>query len=103
NVQSVDVGMDRDHLVVVDVDINARGYSDDRLGTLVHTMRDRVAAIPGVAAVTYSENGIFSGSESTTNLEIPGFVAREQADSSMAYDQVGAGYAHAIGGRILQG
>jgi predicted permease len=103
NVQSVDVGMDRDHLVILDVDINAHGYSGDRLATLVHTLHDRVAAVPGVAAVSYSENGIFSGSESTTFLQIPGFVAREQSDSSMAYDQAGAGYVHALGGRLLQG
>ena len=103
NVQSVDVGMDRDHLIIADVDINTRGYQGDRLATLVHSIHDRVAAIPSVAAVSYSENGIFSGTESATNVEIPGFIAREQADTSMAYDQAGAGYVRALGGRVVQG
>jgi len=103
NIQTIDVGMDRDHLIVLDVDINARGYTGDRLSNLAHSLRDRVAAVPGVAAVTFSENGIFSGTESLTNLQVPGFVARQQSDTSIAYDMVGANYVSAIGGRIVQG
>jgi len=52
--QDVDVGLDRDHLVIVDLDIRARGYEGDRLGGVVHQMRDRLSAVPGVAAVTFS-------------------------------------------------
>jgi predicted permease len=102
-VQTVDVGMDRDHLLIVDVDANARGYSGHRLGTFAHELRDRIAALPGVAAVTFSENGIFSGTESGTTIQVPGFVARTPDDTSIAYDQVGPGYAHALGGRMVQG
>jgi predicted permease len=103
NVQSVELGLDRDHLMIVDLDINARGYSGERLAALVHSLHDRVATVPGVSAVTYSVNGIFSGTESGTNIQVPGFVPRTPDDSSIAYDQIGAGYAHAIGARIVQG
>ena len=48
NLQSVDVGFDRDHLVIADLDINARGYVGTPLANLVHELRARVAAIPGV-------------------------------------------------------
>ncbi len=103
NVQSVDVGLDRDHLLIVDTDIKSRGYDGDRLQQLAHTVRDRIAAIPGVEAVTYSENGIFSGTESGTNFEIPGYVARTPSDSDAAYDVVGADYVRGIGGRLIDG
>ncbi|MFI5233420.1 MAG: ADOP family duplicated permease, partial [Gemmatimonadales bacterium] len=103
NVQSVDVGLDRDHLLIVDVDINARGYAGDRLQQLARTVRDRISAIPGVEAVTYSENGIFSGTESGTNFELPGYVARTPTDTVTAYDVVGAGYVRGIGGHLLDG
>jgi len=53
--------------------------------------------------VTYSVNGIFSGTESGANIQVGGFVARAPEDSSIAYDQIGPDYARAIGGRILQG
>jgi predicted permease len=116
NVQSVDVGLDRDHLLVLDVDINARGYtivppgkplgttpSGPSLSSLVHTLRERFEALPGVVAVGYSENGIFSGTESGTSIEIPGFAMRTSDDSSVAYDQASPGYVNAIGGKVLQG
>ena len=103
NLQSVDVGLDRDHLVIVDVDINSRGYKPNELYAFVRTVADRLAALPGIADVTYSENGIFSGTDSGTNVEIPGFVAKAADDSSIAYDQVGTGYAKAIGARLIAG
>lgn len=103
NVKSVDVGLDRDHLLVVDVDVTARGYSGARLQQFARAVRDRVAAIPGVAAATYSENGIFSGTESGTNFEVPGFVARTPGDTNTFYDNVGADYVRGIGGHLLDG
>ena len=53
--------------------------------------------------MTFSENGIFSGTESGTTIEVPGFVARTRDDTIVAYDQVGAGYVAAIGAHLLAG
>jgi len=103
NVQGVDVGMDRDHLVLVDLDIGSRGYEGNRLATLVHSLRERIASVPGVAAVTFSENGIFSGTESQTTLEVPGFTARTPDDTTVAYDVVGPNYTGAIGAKLIAG
>lgn len=103
NVQSVDVGMDRDHLLIADVDIRSRGYTPARWAALVHELRDRIARIPGVAAVGYSENGIFSGTESGMTISVPGFTPRSRGDSSVAYDQASPGYVNAIGGRLIAG
>ncbi len=103
NVQSVDVGLDRDHLLIADVDMKARGYAGERLQQLARTLRERIGAIPGVEAVTYSENGIFSGTESGTNFEIPGYIARTPSDTDAAYDVVGAGYARGIGAHLVDG
>jgi predicted permease len=103
NVQSVDVGLDRDHLVVVDVDIGSRGYRGDRLTNLVHNLRNRVAAIPGVTAVTFSENGIFSGTESSSTVQVPGFSARSPDDTIIAYDVVGPEYVRDIGAKLIAG
>jgi predicted permease len=103
NVQETDVGMDRDHLVIIDLDVGSRGYQGDRLASLIHTLRDRLASVPGVAAVTFSENGIFSGTESSTTLEVPGFTARTPDDTTAAYDMAGPDYAGAIGAKLIAG
>ncbi len=104
NVVTVDTGLDRAHLLIADIDVGSRGgYQWERLSTAARAIHDEVAAIPGVAAVGYSENGIFSGTESSSNLEIPGFVVRSSDDSTFAYDQISSGYAHAIGARLIAG
>ena len=103
NLESVDVGFDRDHLVIADLDINARGYVGTTLYNLAYALRDRVAALPGVRDATFSENGIFTGSDSHTTIEVSGFIARTADDTMIAYDNVGAGYARAIGAHVLAG
>jgi predicted permease len=103
NIQTTDVGLDRDHLVIVDLDIAARGYSGAALANLVHSLSDRIRSIPGVAAAGYSENGIFSGTESGMSVELPGFTFRAPGDSDVAYDQASPGYANAIGARLIEG
>ncbi len=103
NVQSVDVGLDRDHLLILDVDAGAGGYQGERLAQLTRTIRDRVATLPGVTAVSFSENGIFSGTDWHSEIAIPGMTFREEADARIATDTVGPGYVGAIGGRLLAG
>jgi predicted permease len=103
NVQSTDVGLDRDHLLTVDVDVSTRGYTGARLAALTGEMRNRLAAIAGVDEVTYSANGVFAGIDGTASFELPGFVARNADDSTTAYDQVGEDYVKGIGGHLLAG
>jgi predicted permease len=103
NIEKTDVGMDRDQLVILDVDALGRGYVGPRIGMLAHSLRDRITAIPGVASVVYSMNGIFSGSESNTTIQVPGFEPRTPKDTAIAFDEVGPGYFHTIGGRMLEG
>ena len=103
NLEEQDVGVDRDHLVILDVDVTTPGYRNARLASLAHALRDRIASVPGVSAVTYSENGLFSGTDNGTTIEIPGFVAHEVGDTLVGYDNVGPGYAHVVGARIIEG
>ncbi len=103
SVQRVDTGIDREHLATVEVDLTERGYEGERLATFLRDAEARIRAVPGVTDVSWSELGIFSGSESGTTFTIPGYTATSERDTSAAYDRVGAGYAKALGARILRG
>ncbi len=103
HLQGSDTGLDRDHLLIADVDVYSRNYLGDKLMQVSHDLRERLARVPGVEAVSFSANGIFSGSESASNLGVPGFVAHERTDSIVRYDEVGPGYANAIGARLASG
>jgi predicted permease len=100
---SVDPGLARDRLLIVTVDAAPTGLEGDRLVQLVRTQLERLRAIPGVAAASFSENGIFSGTESATGVEVEGFTARTADDSTANYDLVGPGYVEAIGARLVAG
>ena len=101
--ESQNLGLDRDHLIVADLDITTPGYSGDRLAAAVNAVRDRVMQVAGVAHVTYSENGLFAGTEWHSSVGVLGFTPRTEEDSSVATDNVGAGYASGIGARIVAG
>jgi predicted permease len=102
-VESAPTGLDRDHLLIVDVDANAGGHTGERLYPYARELRDRVQAVAGVVAVSYSENGIFSGTESASTVGVPNFTARQADDSITRYDAVGPGYVRATGARLLSG
>ena len=101
--ESADIGVDRDRLIVAGVDAAQSGYAGARLAALMRDLTARTTALPGVAAVTLSENGIFSGSESNTTLQIEGFTARADTDTTVSYDAVGPRYFRTVGARLLRG
>jgi predicted permease len=98
-----DSGLDRDHVLVVDLDVGKRGYTGDRFLALAADLRTRIAALPGVAAVSYSQNGLFSAHSSNAMVSIPGVTGRTPEDSTLNYDFVGPGYLEAIGAHVLRG
>ena len=98
-----DLGLARDQVVVADIDPTVAGYEGARLAQLRRDLADRIARVPGVAAVSYSENGLFSGTESGSYITVPGFTASAASDTSIAYDDVGPGYFDAVGARLLLG
>jgi len=98
-----DPGLDRDHLVLAQVDVARLGIAGARFLALARDLGARLAAIPGVRAVSYSQNGLFIGHDAGALVSIPGFVGRTEDDSSLAYDLVGPNYVSAVGGRLLRG
>lgn len=100
---NADVGADRNHLLIADVEAQQLGYAGARLLALQDEILRRVKQVPGVVDASLSENGIFSGTESRTSLTVEGFIARTEEDSASAYDDVGASYFRTAGAKILEG
>ncbi|HEX8724152.1 MAG TPA: ABC transporter permease [Gemmatimonadaceae bacterium] len=98
-----DLGLDRDHLLILSLDAAKLQRSDSALEALRRELSSKIGALPGVTAVSFSKNGIFKGTDAWTTFEIPGFVPRAESDSSAAYDIVGPRYFAAIGARLLRG
>jgi predicted permease len=101
--EHTDVGLARDSLVIARVDAERAGYAGPRLLALLRDLPGQVSQVPGVAGVSMSENGIFSGTESSTTLQVEGFVARVPEDTAANYDDVGPGYFRTVGAHLLSG
>ena len=98
-----DLGMDRDHLLVVHVTTSRTSYVGPRFLTYRSQLVERLRREPGVDAVSYSEGGPFAGGSSSAHVTIPGFLAQADSETEVAYDHVGSDYFRALGARLLRG
>lgn len=103
NIRNVDLGYNREHLLLVSTDPLAAGYNRLQVSSFGNEAAGRLAHLPGVQAVGYSKNGLFSGSESADTIKVPGYVAKNDADLETAFDEVGPGYFSAVGIPLLMG
>jgi predicted permease len=103
NLQSVELGYQKEKLLAVRVDALTAGYQEAQRPILYNEIADHLRVLPGVRGVTYSENGLFGGTESGDTVDVEGFVHKSKEDAHAAYDQIGPGYFSTIGMPLLLG
>jgi predicted permease len=104
NLRKVDVGYDRNGLIVARFDVIRGGYAGSRLMTLARDLESQVSLMPGVAAVALSENGLFNQYDSQSRVIVEGREEPAGHDDVYArFDRVGAGYFRALGIPLLAG
>jgi predicted permease len=103
NLQNVDLGYARERLAVARVDAAVAGYELHQREPLLRRILDEIKRIPGVRAATYSENGLFSGSDSGDEIEVEGYTRNGKGDRGSRWDQVGPEYFTTVGVPILMG
>ena len=103
NLETSDVGYRRTNLLIAQLDPWAAGYKDLQIVQLAQSLTARLSGVPGVSSVSFSENGLFSGTESSTANSIEGFVPLSGQDSQNRFDKVGPHYFSTAGVPILAG
>ncbi|NDJ15121.1 MAG: FtsX-like permease family protein [Acidobacteriia bacterium] len=103
NLQNVDLGYQREKLVLVELDALTAGYTGPRTAALYRDLEARFRSIPGVRAVAWSQNGLFSGSESADQIEVEGFKPAKKGDDGSRFDMVGPNYFSSLGIPVLLG
>jgi predicted permease len=101
--RAFDAGINRHHLLVLDVDPAQAGYREADTLALNGRLRERLRAVPGVEAVSYSQNGIYAGRNYNTNIDVDGPHSTRKRDSNATYDLVGPGFFTAVGAHMLAG
>lgn len=104
NIRNVDLGYNREHLLLLSTDPLAAGYNNNaRIGSFANQLAEQIASLPGVRAVTSSKNGLFSGSESADSIKVEGYTSKNDADLEAAFDEVAPNYFHGVGIPMLLG
>jgi len=98
-----DSGVNRDRLLVLDVDLAGAGYKDAQMVPLNLRLRDRLAAVPGVRAVSFSQNGLYSYRNFSTEFYADGYPPTDPRGHSSILDLVGPRFFTTAGDRIVAG
>jgi predicted permease len=103
NLEKSDVGYRRSNLLIAEVDPWAAGYKDPQISRLATNLAVRLGSLPGVSSVSFSENGLFSGTDSRSTNSIEGFTPRSEEDTVNRSDRVGPDYFSTAAVPILAG
>jgi putative ABC transport system permease protein len=96
NIRNIDLGYNREHLLLVSTDPLAAGYNKSKITNFANEVATQISNLPGVRAVASSKNGLFSGSESGNTIKVEGYVAKNDPDAQAAFDQVSSNYFSAV-------
>ncbi|MGH9773829.1 MAG: ABC transporter permease [Candidatus Acidiferrales bacterium] len=99
----VQLGYNREKLLLFDVDPVPLGYKGPAAVQLHRELLAKFAAIPGVRAVTYSKDGLFSHSESGDPVSVEGYTPKSGERMGSRMDHIGPDYFSTIGIPILLG
>jgi predicted permease len=103
--ENIPLGFDRQQLILFSVAPGLNGYTGARLAEYYRQTRDRIAAIPGVSAVTFSAHAPIADGSSSSSIRIPGVTTgKERFD--LYRHLIGPGYFDTLGiptliGRVL--
>jgi len=102
-----DAGVNRNRLLVLDVNPADAGYQGGNEGaqliSLNARLQERLAGVPGVEAVSFSQNGIYSGRNYSTHFDADGLSNSDPRNHYSIYDHVGPHFFTTVGAHLIAG
>jgi predicted permease len=102
NAASIDLGMRTDHLLMMTFDPKLHHYSPEKTRQFVAQVRERVAAVPGVTAVTFVDSLPLSIGGTNFDFKPVGMGDKAKSVNADVYT-VGSGYFAAMGIPLRRG
>lgn len=100
---SVDPGFDRDHVLLVGLDLRNANFPQQRREATYQQMLERVRALPGVRSASVSNLTPVANSVWDSELLIEGYTAKSQQDVIVNFNQVSAGFFETLGIGLVAG
>ena len=103
NLKNLDPGFRADSVVAFTVDPSLNGYGDARKNDLYRRIQEDIAAESGVSAVSMAELGLLAGNDSSSTVQVEGYLAKEDEDMNPNFNGVGPDFFHTLGIPLLSG
>ncbi|HUI53123.1 MAG TPA: ABC transporter permease [Terriglobales bacterium] len=101
NLRNVDPGFDTRNLLTFGLDPTLIGYKTPQIDAFYKDLQQRIAAIPGVESVSYSNSTLLSGDLWETGFHLEGTPKDQESDAD--YLPIGAGFFSMMHMRLLAG
>ena len=101
NLQRVDPGFNTQNLLLFEVQPALIGYKDEKLRQIYQQISERVEAVPGVQAVTFSRMPLLSYSSSSSSVFLREALSAPP-DSEGRIKPTGEGYRHTVRDNFLE-
>jgi macrolide transport system ATP-binding/permease protein len=103
NLESVNVGFNRENVLLFTLNAAPAGYKDSGLGAFYAELHRRFQAVPDVRGATWTDMALVSGSGNNTSLAIPGVAKVQGKSPSAAITHVGPAFFETMQIPILVG
>jgi len=81
NLHNINPGFDPQNILLFGIDPNLAGYTDQQTQQLYAHLQQRFASLPGVEAVSYSEDALLDGGWSAGSVHIDGAPPKQYANT----------------------
>jgi len=103
NLAAADPGFEQDHILTATVGSNIAGYSNDEERVIRHKILDRVSALPGVKAVSFTDWVPMTLSHKAVDAYPEGYAPRPHESLEVYHADVGPRYFESLHIPILEG
>src|SRR5262249_48924068 len=103
NIQDVDAGFNRRHLVLFRVDASSAGYKREQFPALQMRLLERLERVSGVRAATFSNIPLLNRGRWSGNVSIPGHTPPEGVSMNVHYNALAPNFFAAMEMPLLLG
>jgi predicted permease len=101
--QTLDPGFEREHVLLIDLDLNRGSVAEAKRATIVTQAVERIRATPGVISASYSGDTPLGGSVGANYVRIDGRHSAGAERDLVFFNEVSDGYFETFGTRLLAG
>ena len=103
NLESQDLGFNRQRVLMVQFDARLAGYKPDELALLNRRIEERVSSLPGVLSASLAKNSLLGSDIMGGDIAVEGYTPRPREDMTIQVNLVSPRYFETEGMQLLNG